>query len=184
VLQTQTRDIERLSLATIGLSSRLSAAHRLAGESALESMRLPRAYNNLSPTSAPSSAPDLYEVGRSPIDFRALDGLGTPLVAGQGPAANVLSSWVDFGTSNSNSNAPVASYAAPTPQSAALFNNRSAPTSLAAPSSLSAPPSSLAAPPSFGAPPPPPSFGLPGGLPPPPPPPPPGMTGKNSCLLS
>jgi hypothetical protein len=89
-LPRQAHDLERVALAMGGLASRLSAAHRLTGEAALDQMRQPRSYDHLSKAEAAVAAPHLVQSGRSPIDFRALDGVGTPLVAGQGQSVFVV----------------------------------------------------------------------------------------------
>ena len=84
VLEQQTQQIGTLELSLKGLSSRLSAAKRLAGEATLEKMRMPRSYDHqgVQMKTVALSAPSV--ASRAPLDFRALDNVGIALVPGTG----------------------------------------------------------------------------------------------------
>jgi hypothetical protein len=46
LVTAELRQLDHLDLALKGLSSRMNAAHRLAGQATLVSMQLPRGYDN------------------------------------------------------------------------------------------------------------------------------------------
>lgn len=97
LITAELREVDNLDLTLKGLNSRVSAAHKVAGEAALVSMQLPRGYDNQGKKQMEIGREPPVQHMRAPLDFRALDSVGFMLTPGIAPNPAVLNTWSEGG---------------------------------------------------------------------------------------